>query len=41
MICKRCEGVLEFREHAWPVEIKPDVWTELWICPHCGEEWVA
>ena len=41
MKCSKCEKVLEFRTDAWPVEIQPDVWAELWICPHCGTEEVV
>ena len=41
MNCKKCEKVLEFHTDAWPIEIQPGVWTELWVCPHCGEERVA
>jgi hypothetical protein len=41
MNCKKCEKVLEFHTDAWPIEIQPGVWTELWVCPDCGEERVA
>ena len=41
MNCRKCEKVMDFHTDAWPVEIQPGVWTELWVCPECGEERVA
>ncbi|AXH75635.1 MAG: MqsA [Circoviridae sp.] len=38
MKCQKCGHEMNFREDAWPQEIKPGSWVELWICPKCGEE---
>ena len=38
MKCTQCGQQLDFRSDAWPVEVKPDQWVELWICPECGYE---
>ena len=39
--CRKCKHIMKFHDDAWPLEIGEDVWTELWICPQCGEEDVA
>jgi len=38
MKCTQCGQELDFRSDAWPVEVKPEQWVELWICPKCGYE---
>ena len=41
MKCKKCSYIMDFRNDAWPIEVSLDNWTELWVCPECGEEEVA